>query len=190
MLICNYFCEPKKFTAKDIDVNILKIQKKLNSEKYDEFLEDNMNDITKTNINSEEEIHINILFSRFSCMDNKCPSISYDDYIRRIFKYTNFNPSILILGVLYIKYVIYNYPYLRVDNQNKHRLIAISLLLAYIHLEDNELNYDNYCRVIGIGREELEDLLFNFLFLLDFKIASFDTLVIQYQDEFKVQKFK
>tara|TARA_Y100000389_G_scaffold179541_1_gene193685 strand:+ start:5569 stop:6120 length:552 start_codon:yes stop_codon:yes gene_type:complete len=178
----NYF-ECKEISYMPIDNEKLYVKKSLNGEKYKEFLENNIIDLK---FEVQEVNHINILYSSFSCHNDVVPSIDYDSYIKRIMKHSRFSIYILILSMLYIRYILYNFPNFTITPSNRYRLMACSMFVAHIHLEDDYLTYGEYSRVIGIQKNELVELVRKFLILIDFKVMSFDKLVDKYRDDFKV----
>lgn len=147
----------------------------INNEDYNELLEDNIKDIEKVNLSDNtHDINMNILFSSFSCINGRVPSISYNKYVQRIVKHSRLDNNVITLANLYIKHIIQTYPFLVITDSNKHRLIASAIMIGLIHLDDDIMTYSQYARVVGLTSEELSKLILNFLILIDFRLGMFD----------------
>ncbi|GLJ31981.1 hypothetical protein SUGI_0643710 [Cryptomeria japonica] len=98
------------------------------------------------------------------------PDISIQHYLERIFRYIRCSPSVFVVAYAYIDRLIQFHPQFKINSQNVHRLIIVTVMIASKFVED--INYKNsyYATVGGFSREEINRLEMEFLFLLGFKL--------------------
>ena len=97
------------------------------------------------------------------------PTITIEDYIKRIFKCTKMNLSSLINSIIYIdtfcemnKYVL--------SMHNIHRILLTSCLLSIKFNEDINVNTKYYAEVAGIPVQDLNNLEFYFIVKIRFSL--------------------
>ena len=110
------------------------------------------------------------------------PSISLLDYLRRILKYLRIEYSTLIIAMIYIDRICKEKVFL--NEYNIHRIMLISIYMAYTYNED--CIYDNkyLALVSGLSRSEMVLLEEDFLDLIDFKLFVSDEIFEQYKKYF------
>jgi len=110
----------------------------------------------KENKTKEEKDNIDI----FKGM--KIPSISIENFLKRIIKYTNLENSTLILSLIYIdRYCEITKK--KLNKQNIHRLLFLGVVLAIKFNEDDYYGNAFYAKVGGIVLEELNFLELGFI---------------------------
>ena len=112
----------------------------------------------------------------------KKPSISLLDYLRRIIKYLQIEYSTLIIALIYIDTLCKEKVYL--SEYNIHRIMVISIYMAYFYNED--IIYDNnyLASVSGISKNEMITLGDDFLDLIEFKLFVSQEIFEQYKKYF------
>ena len=110
------------------------------------------------------------------------PNISLLDYLRRILKYLKIEYSTLIIAMIYIDRICKEKVFL--NEYNIHRIMLISIYIAYTYNED--CIYDNkyLALVSGLSRGEMVLLEEDFLDLIDFKLFVSDEIFEQYKKYF------
>ena len=110
------------------------------------------------------------------------PSISLLDYLRRILKYLRIEYSTLIIAMIYIDRICKEKVFL--NEYNIHRIMLISIYMAYTYNED--CIYDNkyLALVSGLSRNEMLLLEEDFLDLIEFKLYVSDEIFEQYKKYF------
>lgn len=110
------------------------------------------------------------------------PGISLLDYLARILKYLKIEYSTLIIAMIYIDRICKEKVFL--NEFNIHRVMLISIYMAYTYNED--CIYDNkfLALVSGISKSEMILLEEDFLDLIDFKLFVSDELFEQYKNYF------
>ncbi|KAL3827936.1 hypothetical protein ACJIZ3_016738 [Penstemon smallii] len=99
----------------------------------------------------------------------RAPSLSIQQYIDRIFKYSRCSPSCFIIAHIYIdRFVRSTSIYL--TSLNIHRLLITSVMVAAKFMDDAFFNNAYYARVGGLSTKELNKLEMKFLFGLDFRL--------------------
>ena len=113
--------------------------------------------IKENNVNIEKIINsTKNIFHYYST-----PDISIHDYIVRIAKYTEINPSTLILSLIYIdRFCDYNN--IALTNYNIHRIFFSSILVSIKFNEDNVFKLKYYANVAGLTVHELRKLEYYF----------------------------
>ncbi|KAM7476299.1 hypothetical protein LguiB_023542 [Lonicera macranthoides] len=104
----------------------------------------------------------------FEC--DESPDMSVQSYLERIFRYTRAGPSVYVVAYVYIDRLCQLYPEFRISARNVHRLLVTTVMVASKYVED--MNYRNsyFARVGGLTTKEMNNLEFEFLFLMGFKL--------------------
>ena len=110
------------------------------------------------------------------------PGISLLDYLRRILKYLKIEYSTLIIAMIYIDRICKEKVFL--NEFNIHRIMLISIYMAYTYNED--CIYDNkyLALVSGISKSEMVLLEEDFLDLIEFKLFVSDQIFEEYKKYF------
>ena len=125
----------------------------------------NLKEIIKENIQNKQ-----MKFIRNDIFYYKhIPTITIEDYIKRIYKCTKMNLSSLINSIIYIdtfcemnKYVL--------SMHNIHRILLTSCLLSIKFNEDVNVNTKYYAEVAGIPVQDLNNLEFYFIVKIRFSL--------------------
>ncbi|KAI3460878.1 hypothetical protein Pfo_017541 [Paulownia fortunei] len=99
----------------------------------------------------------------------KAPSLSIQQYIDRIFKYSCCSPSCFIIAHIYVDRFIQR-TNLCLTSLNIHRLLITSVMVAAKFMDDAFFNNAYYARVGGVSTAELNKLEKKFLFGVDFRL--------------------
>uniref|UniRef100_A0A5B7BMY2 Cyclin n=1 Tax=Davidia involucrata TaxID=16924 RepID=A0A5B7BMY2_DAVIN len=104
----------------------------------------------------------------FDC--NETPDMTIQSYLERIFRYTRAGPSVYVVAYVYIDRFCQNHPEFRINARNVHRLLMTTIMVASKYVED--MNYRNsyFARVGGLTTKEMNNLEFEFLFMMGFKL--------------------
>ncbi|KAK4476492.1 hypothetical protein RD792_015646 [Penstemon davidsonii] len=104
----------------------------------------------------------------FDC--NETPDMTIQSYLERIFRYTRAGPSVYVVAYVYIDRFCELYPEFRIGVRNVHRLLITTIMVASKYVED--MNYRNsyFGRVGGLSTMDMNNLEFEFLFLMKFKL--------------------
>ena len=110
------------------------------------------------------------------------PGINLLDYLRRILKYVKIEYSTLIIAMIYIDRICKEKVFL--NEYNIHRIMLISIYMAYTYNED--CIYDNkyLALVSGLNIKEMILLEEDFLDLIEFKLFVTDETFDQYKRYF------
>jgi hypothetical protein len=133
----------------------------------------NMSFITKYKDKQLEEKDINIIIKYYSQIltnDNKYETdfetfyninesaINIEDYINRLFIYLDISKNLIIVSLIYIDRLKVKF-----NNENGHKLVLISLLIANKFLEDDNMNNKFWANCGGITLSNLNELERKFL---------------------------
>lgn len=99
----------------------------------------------------------------------RAPSLSIEQYIDRIFKYSCCSPSCFVVAHIYLDRFIQRTS-LFLTSLNIHRLLITTVMAAAKFLDDAFFNNAYYARVGGVSTAELNKLEMKFLFALDFRL--------------------
>lgn len=116
------------------------------------------------------------------------PGISLLDYLRRIIKYTKIEFSTLILSMIYIDRICKEKVFL--NEYNIHRIMFISIIMAYSYNEDCVYDNKYLALVSGVSLEEMISLEHSFLDLLEFKFYVDEKIFEQYKQFFFMDKIE
>ena len=110
------------------------------------------------------------------------PGISLLDYLRRILKYVKIEYSTLIIAMIYIDRICKEKVFL--NEYNIHRLMLISIYIAYSYNEDCKYDNNYLALVSGLSKSEMVLLEEDFLDLIEFKLFISDEIFEQYKKHF------
>lgn len=104
----------------------------------------------------------------FDC--HETPDMSVQSYLERMFRYTRAGPSVYVVAYVYIDRFCQLHPEFRITARNVHRLLITTVMVASKYVED--MNYRNsyFAKVGGLTTKEMNNLEFEFLFLMGFKL--------------------
>ena len=125
----------------------------------------------------------NSLDEPFSCVDK--PNISLLDYLKRIIKYTKIEFSTLILSMIYLDRICKEKIFL--NEFNVHRIMFISIIMAYYYNEDCIDNSKYLAKVSGISLKEMVLLEKYFIELIDFNFFVDEKIFEQYKKYFLIE---
>ena len=125
----------------------------------------------------------NSLNEPFSCIDK--PDISLLDYLKRILKYTKIEFSTLILSMIYLDRICKEKIFL--NEFNIHRIMFISILMAYYYNEDCTNNTKYLAKVSGINLKEMILLEKIFAELIEFNFFVDEKIFDQYKKYFLIE---
>ena len=113
----------------------------------------------------------------------KIPRITLADYLKRIIKYGVNEPSdantLLTIVTIYINRL--NTKFYTINNQNIHRILLTSLLLAQKMFCDDHYTNQHFAKVGGISLAELNKLERKFLSIMDNELFVFPEEFYDYQ---------
>ena len=110
------------------------------------------------------------------------PPISLFDYLRRIIKYLNLEISTLIISMIYIDRICKEKVF--INEYNIHRIMLISIYIAYTYNEDC-IHDNNYLALVsGISKKEMVLLENEFLELIDFRLFVSNDIFDEYKKYF------
>ena len=126
--------------------------------------------------NSEENM---ILLKPF--ISNKIPSITINDYIERLLKYSKVSEEIFILVLIYIDKINRNNK-INLNYNNIHKLIFVSFIVTIKFHEDEHYSLKYYAKLGGLSLKEIINLEYIFLTLLDFRLYISEELFQKYNN--------
>ncbi|KAJ0742602.1 putative cyclin PHO80, Cyclin-like superfamily [Helianthus annuus] len=100
---------------------------------------------------------------------SRAPSLTIQQYIDRIFKYSRCSPSCFVVANIYMDRLIQSESIV-LTSLNVHRLLITSIMLATKFIDEAFFNNAYYAKVGGISRAELNRLEMKFLFGIDFQL--------------------
>ena len=110
------------------------------------------------------------------------PVLSLLDYLRRILIFIKFDISTLIFAMIYIDRICREKVFL--NEFNIHRIMLISIYMAYIYNEDCVFNNEYLALVSGLSKAEMMTLQEDFLDLIEFNLFVSDEVFEQYKKYF------
>jgi hypothetical protein len=99
----------------------------------------------------------------------KPPSISIQQYIERIVKYSKMEDSTLIITLIYIDRLC-DMSQLHLNDFNIHRIILATVLIAIKYNEDDYFSNDYYAKVGGISLQEINTLEYECVKLMNHRL--------------------
>ena len=147
-----------------------KLESKMGKEALIQTIALIINDIIEENEDNTSKNLKNIEYKHESIFIGKgTPSISIEDYLKRIIKYTNLEESTLLICLIYLDRFI-NKTNTHLLRSNIHRLIISSAVLAIKYNEDDIYDNNLYSRVGGISAQEFCKLELEFVKGLDYNL--------------------
>ena len=119
--------------------------------------------IIEENIKTKTKNKVNIFYSI------KEPSISLEDYLIRIQKYTNIENNTLILSLIYIDRIL-NATDIELNYYDVHKLVFTAIIIAIKYNQDVIYNNSFYAKIGGISGKDLNKLEYHFLLLVNFNL--------------------
>ncbi len=163
------------FTDSPKSKDILK-NKLLSSKNLLKIISDLLTEICEEeNINTDNSI---LVLKPF--LSKKVPSISIYKYLKRLSRYTKMNNSTLILTLIYIDKVCEKYQF-KLNFLIIHKIILASLVSAIKYNEDEYYSIDYYSKSGGVSKQELMNLEYEFLVLIDFNLYVKNDLFEKYE---------
>ena len=95
-------------------------------------------------------------------------SITINDYLKRLVKYTQAESSTLIVMLIYIDRLCELNNFI-VNSYNVYKILFSSLIMAIKYNEDEFYDNKFYAKVGGLSLNEMNNLEINYLSLIDFK---------------------
>ena len=143
--------------------------------------------ITAISLNLMEIIKDNSCYEDFISKDkfflDRIPSISLNDYIKRLVKYTGMDISTLIIAIIYIDTLCEKNNYI-LSMKNIYLLLLSSCLLSLKFNEDIKINLKSYAQIAGISLEILQNLEYSFCLYMQFEFFVKNELYQSYLDYF------
>ena len=183
--------EPETSTSNSIysdSLNQLNLRSSIkNLEQYPEknliiTISDLLNNICNENssikINSKN-IEINKKIRYF--MLKNIPSISIKDFLLRLIKYGKICESTLIMMLIYVDRICHRYNF-KLTYHNIYKLMLIAMVIAIKYNEDEIYSSDFYSKLGGISKIELNNLEYEFVCLIDFKLFISEDLFYKYYE--------
>ena len=113
-------------------------------------------------------------------ISKKIPSISINDYIERLFKYSKVSEEIFIFVLIYIDRICGDHK-INLNYNNIHKLILASFIVNIKFNEDNYYSLNYYAKLGGVSKKEIMNLEYEFLNLMDFKLFVDEKLFDKYK---------
>ena len=117
-------------------------------------------------------------------VSKKIPSITINDYIERLLKYSKVSEDIFILALIYIDRICRNHK-INLNYNNIHKLILASFIVTIKFHEDDYYSLTFYAKLGGIPKKEIVILEYEFLKLIDFDLFVETELFDKYNNNLK-----
>lgn len=108
------------------------------------------------------------------------PSITIQDYLRRISKYANIEKSALLLILIYIDRICVRKKEFTMSSLTSHRFIISAITIGSKSISDVYCTNSHFAKVGGISVVELNMLELEFCTMIDWKLAANAELMQQY----------
>jgi hypothetical protein len=135
--------------------------------------ENNSVEINNKNIEINKKI-------RYFMLKN-IPSISIKDFLLRLTKYGKICESTLIMMLIYIDRICHRYNF-KITYHNIYKLMLIAMVIAIKYNEDEIYSSDFYAKIGGISKIELNNLEYEFVCMIDFKLFISEDLFYKYYE--------
>ena len=112
-------------------------------------------------------------------ISKKIPSISLNDYIERLLKYSKTFNEIIIIILIYLDTICAKHK-INLNYYNIHKLIFGAFIVAIKFHEDEYYSFNYYAKLGGISKKEAVNLEYEFMNLIDFKLFVNQKLYEQY----------
>lgn len=146
----------KETTNTDLDTSVTKSES-LSISKASKIISDMYLKIVTNNQKVKERlIRKDLFYSPY------IPSISIEDYISRLVKFTQVETSTLIISLLYLDKITKNKDII-LCQKNIHRFILASIVLSAKFNEERHLKNSSYAKIGGISKEEMMNLELSFM---------------------------
>jgi hypothetical protein len=96
-------------------------------------------------------------------------TITINDYLQRLVKYTQVESSTLIAMLIYIDRICELNNFI-INSYNVYKILFSSLIIAIKYNEDEYYDNKFYAKVGGLTLKEMNNLEINYLSLIDFKL--------------------
>jgi hypothetical protein len=114
----------------------------------------------------------------------KPPSISIQQYLERIVKYSKMEDSTLIITLIYIDRLC-DFNQFHLSDYSIHRIILANILLAIKYNEDDYYSNEYYAKVGGVSLQEINSLEYECVKLLKHKLFIDDEFYKKYETYLK-----
>lgn len=122
-----------------------------------------------------------------SFSSNQIPSISINDYLFRLVRFTEIEQSTLIMTLIFIdRFCQKNKA--KLDYYNIYKIILSALTAAISYNEEAEYKNEFLSRVGGIPLKEMNILQYNFLILIDFELFVDEKIFFQYYNQLQLMR--
>ena len=164
------FEEDQEQSEEDTEISNIDSDESFNKNNFSviQHISSTLNDFINENESENNENNsFNYDDSIFFC--KKIPTVSIEDYLNRIQKYSKFEDSTLIFALIYIDRLLEK-KNIKLSKHNVYKILLTAVLIAIKYNEDEI--YDNFifAKIFGIKREELNKLEDNFLDLIEFEL--------------------
>ena len=133
--------------------------------------DNNNSEINNKNILSNKKIKFFML--------KKIPSISINDYLLRLAKYSKISDSTLVFILIYIDRLCHKYNF-KINNYNIYKLLLASMVVAIKFNEDEFYTSEFYGQLGGISKIEMNNLEYEFATMINFNLFIKEDLYYQY----------
>jgi len=114
-----------------------------------------------------QAMHMSVTAFHYSCT----PSITIEDYIKRIWKYAGCSESCYVMALLLLERFAHRNPTIKITSNCIHRLLIASVMVATKFLEDIHYNNAMFAQIGGVSTQELNFLEIELLFALKFNLV-------------------
>jgi hypothetical protein len=134
------------------------------------------------NFNEEDDEYIIKVMeqSNLKFHSNYLPNISLEDYITRIKKYSQIDDATLISALIYIDRLIKKGIF--ISQYNIYRIFLACVFISNKLLEDKRYKINEFSIIGGVSKEELFNLEYEFVTLIDFNLNIDEKEFYKYQD--------
>lgn len=108
-------------------------------------------------------------------------TITINDYLQRLVKYTQVESSTLIAMLIYIDRLCELNNFI-INSYNVYKILFSSLIIAIKYNEDEYYDNKFYAKVGGLTLKEMNNLEINYLSLIDFKLYISEEVFDNYFD--------
>ena len=109
------------------------------------------------------------------------PSISIKDFLLRLTKYGKICESTLIMMLIYVDRICHRYNF-KITYHNIYKLMLIAMVIAIKYNEAEIYTSDFYAKLGGISKIELNNLEYEFVCMINFKLFISEDLFYKYYE--------
>lgn len=112
------------------------------------------------------------LFRKKNVVDftkNFRPKIDFYKYLEIIYRNFNYNNSLMVISIIYLKKINYSHPNV-INSLNIHQFFLISVIISEKYLEDNIKPFDFISSQLGLTKKELIQLECKFIQLINWDL--------------------